>query len=280
MRGQAAAQHGGLHQLRHRRRLLHQILPAAERRGVGRAYDDELCPVDWARGAGRCCCISSPDASRLAAGTAPRCTASASNSACCAGAWAPTPSATSRRPMCAASSRARLVHDLGARAGRRHAPPHRRHARGLGARRSRSWKAWPSRRARTAPCCSTCRHVRPLGAPIQGMQGRPASGPLSLLRAFINAAPRRDRGRARPRPGRRGDAPLGTGAARRPHPVHRGAGRRRAPCRAHGDEILARPRRAALRAAEGRGRALDRQPLADGRCRILGPRAGAPTTSR
>ena len=29
-------------------------------------------------------------------------------------------------------------------------------------------------------------HVRPLGVPIQGMQGRPASGPLSLLRAFIN----------------------------------------------------------------------------------------------
>ncbi len=28
--------------------------------------------------------------------------------------------------------------------------------------------------------------VRPLGAPIRGMQGRPASGPLSLLRAFIN----------------------------------------------------------------------------------------------
>jgi len=27
--------------------------------------------------------------------------------------------------------------------------------------------------------------VRPLGAPIQGMQGRPASGPLSLLRAFV-----------------------------------------------------------------------------------------------
>jgi hypothetical protein len=27
--------------------------------------------------------------------------------------------------------------------------------------------------------------VRPLGQPIQGMQGRPASGPLSLLRAFI-----------------------------------------------------------------------------------------------
>lgn len=27
--------------------------------------------------------------------------------------------------------------------------------------------------------------IRPLGAPIRGMQGRPASGPLSLLRAFI-----------------------------------------------------------------------------------------------
>ena len=30
--------------------------------------------------------------------------------------------------------------------------------------------------------------VRPAGAPIRGMQGRPASGPLSLLRAFITLA--------------------------------------------------------------------------------------------
>ena len=28
--------------------------------------------------------------------------------------------------------------------------------------------------------------IRPCGAPIGGMQGRPASGPLSLLRAFLN----------------------------------------------------------------------------------------------
>jgi len=28
--------------------------------------------------------------------------------------------------------------------------------------------------------------IRPCGAPIQGMQGRPASGPLSLMRAFVN----------------------------------------------------------------------------------------------
>jgi adenosylcobalamin-dependent ribonucleoside-triphosphate reductase len=28
--------------------------------------------------------------------------------------------------------------------------------------------------------------IRPLGAPIKGMQGRPASGPLSLMRAFVN----------------------------------------------------------------------------------------------
>src|SRR5205823_392502 len=28
--------------------------------------------------------------------------------------------------------------------------------------------------------------VRPAGSPIRGMQGRPASGPISLLRAFIN----------------------------------------------------------------------------------------------
>ena len=90
--------------------------------------------------------------------------------------------------------------------------------------------------------------VRPLGAPIQGMQGRPASGPLSLMRAFINmrrevieAARDRD-------PAWRGVAPLGTGAARRPHPVDRGAGGRRPPRRAHGDEVLARPRRAAVRA--------------------------------
>src|SRR6185437_9777940 len=30
--------------------------------------------------------------------------------------------------------------------------------------------------------------IRPRGAPIRGMQGRPASGPLSLMRAFINIA--------------------------------------------------------------------------------------------
>jgi hypothetical protein len=30
--------------------------------------------------------------------------------------------------------------------------------------------------------------VRPRGAPIRGMQGRPASGPLSLMRAFVNIA--------------------------------------------------------------------------------------------
>ncbi len=29
-------------------------------------------------------------------------------------------------------------------------------------------------------------HIRPCGAPIAGMQGRPASGPVSLLRAFLN----------------------------------------------------------------------------------------------
>ena len=30
--------------------------------------------------------------------------------------------------------------------------------------------------------------VRPAGAPIRGMQGRPASGPVSLLRAFLTSA--------------------------------------------------------------------------------------------
>ena len=30
--------------------------------------------------------------------------------------------------------------------------------------------------------------IRPRGAPIRGMQGRPASGPLSLMRAFVNIA--------------------------------------------------------------------------------------------
>ncbi len=47
--------------------------------------------------------------------------------------------------------------------------------------------------------------LRPLGAPIQGMQGRPASGPLSLLRAFITLRREvieaaRDRAGASPHP--------------------------------------------------------------------------------
>ena len=42
------------------------------------------------------------------------------------------------------------------------------------------------RRERSRTLLLDLSQVRPLGAPIRGMQGRPASGPLSLLRAFIN----------------------------------------------------------------------------------------------
>jgi hypothetical protein len=41
------------------------------------------------------------------------------------------------------------------------------------------------RRERARTLLIDLSQLRPLGAPIQGMQGRPASGPLSLLRAFI-----------------------------------------------------------------------------------------------
>lgn len=42
------------------------------------------------------------------------------------------------------------------------------------------------RRERAAAVVLDLSDIRPAGSPIRGMQGRPASGPLSLLRAFLN----------------------------------------------------------------------------------------------
>ena len=66
---------------------------------------------------------------------------------------------------------------------------------------------------------------------------------------------------------------LGASAAAGPLFVDGSAGRRRAARGPDGDEILARPRRAALHPQQGGRRPVDRQQLRHGRCRILGPRA-------
>ena len=138
-------------------------------------------------------------------------------------------------------------------------------------------EAMAFRKARAARLVLDLSDIRRAGAPIRGMQGRPASGPVSLLRAFLNIR-RHVIEPAR----RRGDdaAALGAGAAGRPPPVGRGAGRRRPARRADGDEVLARPRHAPLHPRQVRGRAVDGQPLGDGGSRSSGSasrgdRAGA-----
>ena len=87
---------------------------------------------------------------------------------------------------------------------------------------------------------------------------------------FPEYPPARDRTGPRPRPGRRGDAALGASAGARPLSVDGSAGRRGAARGAHGDQVLARPRRTALHPRQGGRRAVDRQQLGDGRCRVLG----------
>ena len=122
--------------------------------------------------------------------------------------------------------------------------------------------------------------IRPAGAPIRGMQGRPASGPVSLVRAFLNI--RRhviDLARAR----------NPAGAALRPWEqallidhffsveVQVGGARRaaRMATKSWRDPAVLR-----FIAIKRRGRAMDRQPLRHGRSRILAAYARATTPTR
>ena len=170
----AGAQHGGVHQLRHRQRLVRQVLPAAER--LRRRPQLRRRADGGGLGARRrrCCCICRPDH--------PDHPAAATWRGFAAELGLP------RRP-------GRGARIPGARTAGRSWPrspddavrlPHRRQPRGLGQGGRIARGDGVPRRTRAAPWCSISpRSARP-AAPIRGMQGRPASGPVSLLRAFLN----------------------------------------------------------------------------------------------
>ncbi len=150
--------------------------------GVGRAYDDALCPVDWA------------DAPDLLLHLSPTHPDFPHDRAALhrfgvefgllrwgmgAEAFGDTEEADVRGFLAR-----ELVHDLA-----RVPPDAIRHriadTREGWARAVELIEGLAHQGARGRKLLLDLSEIRPLGAPIQGMQGRPASGPLSLLRAFI-----------------------------------------------------------------------------------------------
>ena len=151
--------------------------------GVGRAYDDDLCPVDWADAPSLLLYLSPghPDWPKdraalhrfgvefglLRWGMGPE-------------AFGDIEEADVRNFLAR-----EMVHDL-ARVpadARRHVIADTREG---WAKAVEVLEGMAFRRERGRTLLLDLSQVRPLGAPIRGMQGRPASGPLSLLRAFIN----------------------------------------------------------------------------------------------
>ena len=151
--------------------------------GVGRAYDDALCPVDWAQ---------APDLLlHLAPGHAdwPHDRAALHRFGVEFGLlrWGMGPDAfgdieeADVRGFLARE----LVHDL-ARVPAEAVRHRIADTREGWAKAVEILEGMAHRGARGRTLLLDLSDIRPLGAPIQGMQGRPASGPLSLLRAFIN----------------------------------------------------------------------------------------------
>jgi len=150
--------------------------------GVGRAYDDDLCPVDWAEAPDLLLHLSPshPDWPKDRAGLHRfgvefgllR--------------WGMGPDAFGEAEE--ADVRAFLAREMVRDLAR--VPPetvqHRiADTREGWARAIEILEGMAFRRERGRRLLLDLSGVRPLGAPIRGMQGRPASGPLSLLRAFI-----------------------------------------------------------------------------------------------
>ena len=150
--------------------------------GVGRAYDDALCPVDWAE---------APDLLLHLAPAHPdwpKDRAALHRFGVEFGLlrWGMGPDAfgdVEEADVRAFLAR-EMVHDLS-----RVPPDAVRHriadTREGWARAVEVLEAMAFAGARGRTLLLDLSDVRPLGAPIRGMQGRPASGPLSLLRAFI-----------------------------------------------------------------------------------------------
>ncbi|WP_198375885.1 recombinase [Neoroseomonas rubea] len=150
--------------------------------GVGRAYDDALCPVDWAEAPELLLHLSPshPDHPR------DRATLHRFGVEFGLLRWGMGPEAfgdVEEADVRAFLAR-ELVHDLA-----RLPPGTVRHrvadTREGWAKAVEVLESMAFRGARGERLLLDLSEIRPLGAPIHGMQGRPASGPLSLLRAFI-----------------------------------------------------------------------------------------------
>lgn len=148
--------------------------------GVGRAYDDELVAVDWGN-APRLLLHLSPDHKDYPHGDA-----ALRQLAIDLGlvAWGADPAAFDAAAMRAWLGDA-LVSDLGALpAGTlRHTIEDSREG---WAKAIEVLEAMAFRGESDRTLLLDLSLVRPAGSPIAGMQGRPASGPVSLLRAFLN----------------------------------------------------------------------------------------------
>jgi hypothetical protein len=150
--------------------------------GVGRAYDDALCPVDWAEAPELLLHLSPahPDW--------PKDRAALHRFGVEFGLlrWGMGPDAFG--DVEEADVRAFLARELVHDPARVPADAVRHRVadtREGWARAVEVLEAMAFRGARGRTLLLDLSEVRPLGAPIHGMQGRPASGPLSLLRAFV-----------------------------------------------------------------------------------------------
>jgi adenosylcobalamin-dependent ribonucleoside-triphosphate reductase len=139
--------------------------------GVGRSYDDDLIAVDWAMAPEIRLCLA-PTHPDFPAGAAARQRFAATLDAA-------DPAAALRRlDACL------LTDPAGAPAGARHYRV--ADSREGWAKAVEMLEAMAFRRERGATLLLDLGDIRPEGAPIRGMQGRPATGPLALLRALLN----------------------------------------------------------------------------------------------
>ncbi|MBR0670882.1 recombinase [Neoroseomonas soli] len=151
--------------------------------GVGRAYDDALCPVDWAEAPELLLYLapSHPDWPKDRAGLH----RFGVEFGLLRWGMGPASFGEAEEADVRGFLARELVHDLA------RVPEGAIHHRLADSREG--WakaveilEGMAFRRERGRVLLLDLSEIRPLGAPIHGMQGRPASGPLSLLRAFIN----------------------------------------------------------------------------------------------
>ncbi len=139
--------------------------------GVGRAYDDELIAVDWAAAPGLLFRLSPAHPDFPADAAARRRFAATLDAADPAAAEALLAARLLTDP--AAAPRDAVLHRIA-------------DSREGWAKAVELLEAMAFRRERDRTLLLDFSAIRACGQPIRGMQGRPASGPLSLLRAFLN----------------------------------------------------------------------------------------------